>query len=86
MQVSGYSYDFKRTETEIARGMQAPQALGVIAQEVAEVIPEVVETKSNGEHFVSYSEFIPLLIESIKEQQIQIDALQEEIELLKENK
>ncbi len=85
MSVNGYSYNFKRTPLEMERGMQAPHAIGVIAQEVAEVIPEVVETKSNGEHFVSYSEFIPLLIESIKEQQAQIEALKSEIQKLKDN-
>jgi len=86
LSINGYSYDFKRTQSEIERGMQAPHALGVIAQEVAEVIPEVVEIKSNGEHFVSYTEFIPLLIESIKEQQVQIDQLTTELNALKENK
>jgi len=84
--LNGYSYNFKRTEAEKERGMQAPHALGVIAQEVQQVIPEVVETKSNGEQFVSYSEFIPLLIESIKEQQAQIEALKTQVKILKEGK
>ena|GEM_PF-1459420 len=86
MSVNGYSYNFKRTDSEIEKGMQAPHALGVIAQEVSQVIPEVVETKSNGEQFVSYAEFIPLLIESIKEQQAQIEALKSEVKTLKEGK
>lgn len=86
LNVNGYSYEFKRTAAEKERGMQAPHALGVIAQEVKQVIPEVVETKSNGEEFVSYTEFIPLLIESIKEQQAQIEALKSEVKTLKEGK
>lgn len=84
--LNGYSYNFKRTEAEKADGTQATKVIGVIAQEVAQVIPEVVDIKDNGEHFVSYTEFIPFLIESIKEQQEQINELRSELQLLKENK
>jgi hypothetical protein len=51
--------------------------IGVIAQEVEKVIPEVVyglETKS-----VAYGNLIALLIEAIKEQNIEIQKLKEEL-------
>jgi len=49
---------------------------GVIAQEVEKVLPEVVATNpSDGIKTVAYGNMIGLLIEAIKEQQVQIDEL-----------
>jgi hypothetical protein len=39
---------------------------GVIAQEVEEVLPEIVETRDDGYKAVRYEKIIPLLIEAIK--------------------
>jgi hypothetical protein len=47
----------------------------VIAQEVEEVLPEVVEDGLDGFKSVAYGNMVGLLIEAIKEQQKQIDAL-----------
>ena len=61
-----------------------PRQVGVIAQEVEKVLPEVVsyneetDTKS-----VAYGNMVGLLIEAIKEQQEQIEALKSEINSLK---
>jgi len=41
---------------------------GVIAQDVENVLPEVVRTGRNGNKKVSYMELIPVLIEAVKEQ------------------
>jgi hypothetical protein len=57
-------------------------SLGLIAQEVEQVIPELVETE-NGIKSVSYSNMIGLLVEAIKEQQNQIEELKSEISILK---
>ena len=48
---------------------------GVIAQEVEEVMPEIVIQRDGGYLGVRYEKIIPLLIECIKEQQKQIDEL-----------
>ena len=53
--------------------------IGVIAQEVEKVIPEIVQTRDNGYKAVKYEKIVPLLIESIKE-------LKAEIEKLKKSK
>jgi hypothetical protein len=50
-------------------------SMGVIAQEVEPVIPEVVTTDANGKKSVSYDNIIGLLIEAIKNQQLQINSL-----------
>lgn len=49
--------------------------VGVIAQEVEQVIPEAVITRDDGVKAVQYDKIIPLLIECIKEQQKTIDFL-----------
>lgn len=75
--INGYTYKFKLVEAEIAKGDVAPESIGVLAQEVKTVIPEVVEVAEDGSHYVSYIEFIPILIEATKEQQEIIDEQQE---------
>jgi hypothetical protein len=45
---------------------------GVVAQEIKEVAPELVQEMDDGTLAVNYNGFIPLLIEAVKEQQIQI--------------
>ena len=52
---------------------------GVIAQEVEEVLPEVVYTNPEGLKSVAYGNMVGVLIEAIKEQQLQIEQLQQEI-------
>ena len=51
-------------------------SLGLIAQEVEKVLPELVETNSEGIKSVSYSNIVGLLIEAIKEQQVRIEELE----------
>ena len=49
--------------------------MGVIAQEVELVVPELVFTDDNGIKSVAYANTVALLIEAIKEQQVQINEL-----------
>jgi hypothetical protein len=49
--------------------------IGVIAQEVEEVLPEAVATREDGIKAVKYERIIPLLIEAIKELQQQVNEL-----------
>ncbi len=61
LHMNGVSYLWKNQE-------QADRTLGVIAQEVLEVVPDIVT--SDGEYYgVNYSEIPALLIEAIKQQQ-----------------
>ncbi|NQY01286.1 MAG: tail fiber domain-containing protein [Flavobacteriaceae bacterium] len=48
---------------------------GLVAQEVAEVLPEIVTERENGYLAIKYEKMIPLLVECIKSQQDQIDQL-----------
>ncbi|MFH1460769.1 MAG: tail fiber domain-containing protein [Candidatus Omnitrophota bacterium] len=55
--------------------------MGLIAQEVAEVIPEVVST--DGEHYsICYASMVGILVEAVKEQQAQIQDLQQRVNYL----
>ena len=49
--------------------------IGVIAQEIEEILPDVVETRDNGYKAVKYEKIVPLLIEAVKNQQKQIEEL-----------
>lgn len=58
--------------------------VGFIAQEVEEVIPELVFTNpTDGYKGVNYAEMTAILVEAMKEQQKQIEALKAELEELK---
>ena len=49
--------------------------VGVIAQEVKEILPEVVQQDDKGNYSVAYGNIVGVLIEAIKEQQKQINEL-----------
>lgn len=55
---------------------------GLIAQEVQSVIPEIVNTSDDGTLSINYDGLIPVLIEALKEQQSQINILNDKISKL----
>jgi hypothetical protein len=58
------------------------QQMGLIAEEVEKVIPQLVHSDNNGEMSVDYSKLTAVLIEAIKEQQQQIEILSRRVEEL----
>ena len=58
--------------------------IGVIAQEVQAVLPELVGTREDGYLAVKYEKMVPLLIEAIKAQQKTIDSLVNDLDDVKE--
>lgn len=56
--------------------------IGVVAQEVEAVLPEAVKVASDGMKSVDYPRLIPPLIQAIKEQQSQIEALRKQVQAL----
>lgn len=77
----GVTYDFKRDEFPQLNFNEGTQ-YGFIAQELAEVMPTAVMPDEEGYFAVNYDAVIPVLVNAIQEQQSQIEALQEQIELL----
>lgn len=57
---------------------------GLIAQELMEIYPNLVETDSMGYYTVDYIGLIPIIIETLKEQKTQIDQQQIELEDIKQ--
>jgi hypothetical protein len=76
-QLRGVEYD--RTDIEAHQ-------IGVIAQEVEKVLPEVVHDNENGLKSVAYGNLVAVLIESIKELKGEISELRAELDELKGNK
>ena len=77
-QVGGYEFDWNNKQT-----VYEGQDVGVIAQELEKVLPEVVTQRQDGYLAVKYEKIIPLLIEGFKEQQKEIELLKEQIKELK---
>ncbi|KAA9333334.1 hypothetical protein F0P96_10205 [Hymenobacter busanensis] len=55
------------------------EQIGVVAQELEQVLPELVSTGPDGLKAVNYAQLTPVLVEALKEQQRQIQALQAEV-------
>lgn len=55
------------------------KSYGVIAQQIEQVLPELVDTNNDGIKSVSYTQLIAFLIDAIKSQQIQIEQLQNKL-------
>ena len=53
--------------------------VGVIAQEVLEVLPEAVVTRDNGYLAVDYHKIVPLLVEAIKELSAKVENLEQKL-------
>ena len=88
LKLRGVSYYWKNAEEMAAvRGKEVfgyddKKHIGVIAQEVEEVLPELVVTDNEGFKSVKYENLTPVLIEAVKEQQAIIDAQNKKIEEL----
>lgn len=77
MSLKGITYQWKDT----AKGEKVE--MGLIAQDVENIFPEVVTNDNEGNKSIAYSKMVAPLIEAIKEQQLQIEALKKEVSLLK---
>jgi uncharacterized coiled-coil protein SlyX len=73
-QISGNTYDWKEGYDEIHS--HKGNDVGVIAQEIETILPQIVTNRDNGYKAVQYEKIIPLLIEAIKELSAKIDRLE----------
>jgi hypothetical protein len=80
--LTGYRFDWNKTDSIL----NLKEDIGVIAQEVADVLPELARTNDNGYMSVRYQGLTAVLIEAVKEQQKQIEDLKKQIEFLAENR
>lgn len=75
-QLKGRTYTWKSDTLEPTGGRRV---IGLIAQEVKRVLPEVVHENENGLLSVSYAELVPVLIEAFKEQLKQYETDKEDV-------
>jgi len=79
----GVTFDWDNDAFEEKEDTKKPnfteRATGVIAQDVEKVLPEAVRENEDGFKNVAYGNMVGLLIEAIKEQQEQIDALKKQL-------
>ena len=75
-QLKGVTWDWNDNADEL---QQSLPNVGVIAQDVEKVLPQLVKDRDNGFKGVDYDKIVGLLIEAIKDQQTQIDELKEKL-------
>lgn len=75
LSLNGFYYTPNAKAQEL--GYKYKEEVGVSAQEVEAILPEIIKDAPIGQGYktLDYSKLVPLLIEAIKEQQIQIDEL-----------
>ncbi len=78
MKLNGVSYKWK-TDEFTKRGFTEDKQIGLIAQEVEDVLPELVKTERDGYKSVDYQSLSAVLVEAIKEQQKTIESLENRI-------
>jgi hypothetical protein len=76
-------YSYKANEFK-DKNFSAKPTYGFIAQEIKEVLPNIVTKGSDGYYSVNYIAIIPVLTQAIKEQQRTIKALEEKVTALVE--
>jgi len=82
--LNGVTYSFKQeTINNIDFSKQkGEKQIGVIAQELEEVLPELVRKDESGYYAVNYDGLVPVLVEAVKEQQDEITDLRTRLEKL----
>lgn len=71
-QMSGYEFDWNDKQD-----LYTGHDIGVIAQEVEKVLPEIVTTRDNGYKAVKYEKLVAVLIEAVKELSDKVKKLEE---------
>ena len=81
--LQGVQYEMRVKEFP-DRNFQPGTEIGLIAQEVEKVLPELVRTDADGYKSVDYAKVVPVLIEGMKAQQFQMSAQQEQLRMQQE--
>ena len=75
--IAGYEFDWNDKSPNWAR--QRGHDVGVVAQEVQKIHPEIVEERKNGYLGVDYKRLVPLLIQGIKELKQEVEELKKKV-------
>ena len=75
--IAGYEFDWNDNSPGWAR--ERGHDVGVVAQEIEKIHPEIVEERKNGYLGVDYKRLVPLLIQSIKELKQEVEELKKKV-------
>jgi hypothetical protein len=75
--INGFHYEWNDTMKELT-GVQGKE-YGVIAQEVQKQFPDLVSLEDDGYLAVDYIQFIPILLQAIKELNAKVETLNQKI-------
>ena len=73
LSISGNTYNWNE------KSGKSGEDVGVIAQEVLEVLPQAVTTRDNGYLAVDYQRIVPLLVEAVKELSAKVESLEQKL-------
>ena len=76
--LEGITYNWK-TDEYPDKNFEDSKQIGLIAQEVEMIIPELVHTDNEGYKSIRYNKLTPVLIEAVKELKTKNDCLQQQI-------
>ena len=80
-QIAGYEFDWNEKSHQIQQ--EKGHDVGLVAQEVEKVLPEVIQIREDGIKAIAYEKVVPLLVESVKELSQKVDKQSKEIKRLK---
>jgi hypothetical protein len=78
-QLHGVQYKYKDPQN---KENEKDERIGLIAQEVEKIVPQVVKEMNDGTKAIAYTDLIGLMVEAMKEQQTQIEDLKKQVEKL----
>lgn len=78
--INGVNFIWRKANEDVQKNVHSFEGrdVGVIAQEVEKVLPEVVVTRETGYKAVKYEKIVPLLIEAIKELRLEVEELKKD--------
>lgn len=93
-QINGIAYEQVKIKTTHLTGTDSLGVIdneagktkfGVVAQDIKEIFPELVDQTKDGYYNVDYIGLIPVIIEALQEQQAEIEELKNKISSLEQN-
>ena len=77
-----YDWNNKLNDYEYLEKVGKLHTIGLIAQEVKQYFPEVINVNPNGYYSIDYTKLNAVLVEAIKEQQVFIEDIDKELEFI----
>ena len=82
LKLRGVSFEWKKAPDIASHGRH----YGIVAQEAEKIVPEIIQSGSDGIKSADYDEILPILIEAVKERQKEIEILKKEVEGLERSR